>query len=369
MATLVIPAHQLASTLELADEGLWQAVSVRDTSFDGQFVYAVRSTGIYCSPSCPSRRPARHQVAFFLVPEAAEQAGFRPCRRCRPHLHPSTDPQLEMVRRICQRVRDSSESRPTLSQLGAEVGLSPFHLQRMFKRAMGITPQQYADACRLNTLKKNLKKGQTVTHALYEAGYGSSSRLYERSSAQLGMTPASYQRGGPSVHIGYTIAGSPLGLLLVAATECGICAVSLGDDESVLESALRCEYAAAEIRREDTALKDGVEAILQHLSGRLPRLDLPLDIRATAFQRLVWEQLKGIPYGETRTYGDIAKALDQPTAARAVAKACGLNPVALLVPCHRVVRKDGSIGGYRWGVARKEALLDQERSLSGSRDD
>jgi AraC family transcriptional regulator of adaptative response/methylated-DNA-[protein]-cysteine methyltransferase len=229
---------------------------------------------------------------------------------------------------------------------------------------MGITPRQYADACRLGILKTNLKKRRTVTDALYEAGYGSSSRLYERSSAQLGMTPATYQRGGLSVQIVYTIVGSPLGLLLVAATGIGVCAVSLGDDEASLEAFLRGEYAAAEIRREDEQLKEWVQAILQHLSGRLPRLDLPLDLRATAFERLVWEQLKGIPYGETRTYGDIAKVLGKPTAARAVAGACRSNPVALLIPCHRAIRKDGGAGGYRWGVARKEALLAQERSLS-----
>lgn len=362
------PEH-LLPTFELAEEYLWRAVLVRDTRFDGQFVYAVRSTRIYCNPSCPGRRPGRQQVAFFLVPEAAEQAGFRPCRRCRPHLHPSTDPQLEMVRSTCQHVRNNSEGPPSLSELSAAVGLSPHHLQRVFKRVMGITPRQYADACRLGILKTNLKKRRTVTDALYEAGYGSSSRLYERSSAQLGMTPATYQRGGPSVQIVYTIVGSPLGLLLVAATGIGVCAVSLGDDEASLEAFLRGEYAAAEIRREDEALKEWVQAILQHLSGRLPRLDLPLDLRATAFERLVWEQLKGIPYGETRTYGDIAEVLGKPTAARAVAGACGSNPVALLIPCHRAIRKDGGAGGYRWGVARKEALLAQERALSRLEDD
>ncbi len=357
-----------ANTDGLVEKDSWCAVLERDARFDGKFVYAVRSTRVYCKPSCPSRRPDRKQVAFFSMPEAAEQAGFRPCRRCRPQLHPSHDPQIEMVRRVCQHIRnnsrDNSESFPTLPRLSAGVGVSPYHLQRTFKRLMGITPRQYADACRLGTLKVNLKNGRSVTDALYEAGYGSSSRLYEHSSAQLGMTPAAYRRGGPSLHIAYTFADSALGLLLVAATQQGVCSVSLGDDEMALEEALRREYMASEVRREDTVLKEWVEAILHHLSGRLPHLDLPLDIRATAFERLVWEQLKRIPYGETRSYGEIGAALGRPKAARAVARACGANPVALLIPCHRAIRKDGSAGGYRWGAARKEALLARERTLA-----
>lgn len=350
----------------LAEEAQWRAVLARDAHYDGEFVYAVRSTRVYCKPSCPSRRPQREQVIFFPVPDMAEQAGFRPCRRCCPQMDPARDPQLEMVRSVCQHIRDASESLPTLTQLAAKAGVSPYYLHRLFKRVTGITPRQYADTCRLGTLKMSLKNGRSITDGLYQAGYGSSSRLYEQSSAQLGMTPAVYRRGGPSRGIAYTVVGSPLGLLLVAATERGICAVSLGDDEKTLEVSLHREYPASEIRREDAALKEWVQGILRHLSGRLPHLDLPLDIQATAFERLVWEHLKDIPYGETRSYGEIAEALGRPKASRAVARACGLNPVALLIPCHRAIRKDGGTGGYRWGLARKEALLAGERTFRES---
>jgi AraC family transcriptional regulator of adaptative response/methylated-DNA-[protein]-cysteine methyltransferase len=268
-----------------------------------------------------------------------------------------------MVRSVCQDIMASSEGLPTLTQLAAKVGVSPYYLHRLFKRVTGITPRQYADTCRLGALKTNLKNGRTIADALYEAGYGSSSRLYGQSSAQLGMTPAAYRRGGQGLQVYYVIVGSPLGFLLVAATERGVCSAKIGDDEASLEEALGREYAASKIRREDTRLGEWVEVILRHLSGRLPHLDLPLDVQATAFERLVWEQLQRIPYGETRCYQEIAAALGRPTSARAVGRACGANPVALLIPCHRVVRKDGDAGGYRWGIARKEALLDRERTF------
>ena len=363
---MVTAAEYQTNANGLAEEERWRAVLARDAQYDGGFVYAVCSTRVYCKPSCPSRRPQRKQVIFFPVPEMAAQAGFHPCRRCCPHLYPARDPQLEMVRSVCRHIREASENLPTLTQLSAKASVSPHHLHRVFKRVTGITPRQYADACRLGTLKMSLKNGRSITDALYLAGYGSSSRLYERSSLQLGMTPAVYRRGGPSLGIAYTIVASPLGLLLVAATERGVCAVSLGDDEKTLEVSLHHEYPASEIRREDTALKEWVQGILRHLSGRLPHLNLPLDIRATAFERLVWEQLKDIPYGETRSYGEIAEALGRPKASRAVARACGLNPVALLIPCHRAICKDGGTGGYRWGMTRKKALLAQEQAFCES---
>jgi AraC family transcriptional regulator, regulatory protein of adaptative response / methylated-DNA-[protein]-cysteine methyltransferase len=347
----------------LAEEQKWRAVLERDASVDGEFVYAVRSTLIYCRPSCPSRRPQPEQVLFFPVPEVAEREGYRPCRRCLPHLHPSPEPRLEMVRQVCRHIEESSDNVPTLAELSTKVGASPYHLQRVFKQVMGITPRQYADACRLGKLKTNLKSGQSVTDALYDAGYGSSSRLYEQASSQLGMTPARYRNGGPGLRIGYAIVDSPLGRLLIAATERGVCAVCLGDDEAALEDALRREYPVSEIQQDDTALREWVQTILQHLSGQLPHIEVPLDIRATAFERLVWEQLTRIPRGETRSYRQIAEAIGQPSAARAVARACSHNPVAVLIPCHRVVRQDGSIGGYKWGAARKERLLAQEGAL------
>ena len=349
----------------LSEEQRWQAVLTRDGRYDGEFVYGVRSTGIYCRPICPSRRPQRKQAVFFPVPELAERAGFRPCRRCDPHRSRSSHPQLEMVRVVCKYIEGNFEPIPTLRELGTKVGVSQDHLQRVFKRIMGITPRDYANSLRVNNFKTNVKNGLSVTNALYETGFGSSSRLYEQSSDQLGMTPGSYRRGGPGLKISYTIVESPLGLLLVALTNRGVCFISLGDDEAALESALKREYPASEIGKGDTPLSEWTQAILRHLSGQLPHLDLPTDLRATAFERLVWEQLNRIPYGETRSYGDIAAAIRRPKAVRAVARACAANPVALLIPCHRVVRQDGDVGGYRWGSERKEALLDQERKLSG----
>ncbi|HEX5690118.1 MAG TPA: bifunctional DNA-binding transcriptional regulator/O6-methylguanine-DNA methyltransferase Ada [Roseiflexaceae bacterium] len=350
------------------EEGYWQAIQARDTSADGMFIYAVRSTGIYCRPTCPSRRPNREQVVFFQLPAAAERAGFRPCRRCHPDEAALREPQVELIQRACHYIAERLDSAPTLEDIGREVGLSPHHLQRTFKRIMGITPRQYADACRLGQFKARLKEGDDVTTALYEAGYGSSSRLYEQAPARLGMTPATYRRGGLGAQIEYTIADSPLGRLLVAATERGVCFVSLGDADADLEAALRSEYPAATIEANSNAgdsdvesgLHGWVKAILQHLEGQLPHLDLPVDVQATAFQWRVWEALRAIPYGDTRSYRAVAEALGQPTAARAVARACATNPVALVIPCHRVVGEDGGLRGYRWGAERKRALLEQE---------
>lgn len=248
--------------------------------------------------------------------------------------------------------------------MSSHVGVSPYHLQRTFKRVMGITPRQYAEAYRLGQLKTRLKEGDNVTRALYDVGYGSSSRLYERAGSELGMTPAAYGRGGPQTRIGYTIVDCQLGRLLVAATERGICAVSLGDADTALEAVLAEEYPASQIGRDDGKLGEWVGAILSYLGGQLPHLDLPLDIKATAFQRRVWQELQSIPYGSTRSYSQIASALGQPKAARAVAQACASNPVALAIPCHRVVREDGNLGGYRWGVERKEALLSREHEAA-----
>jgi AraC family transcriptional regulator of adaptative response/methylated-DNA-[protein]-cysteine methyltransferase len=342
------------------EESYWQAVQTRDANADGLFFYGVRSTGIYCRPTCPSRRPSRDQVVFFRLPEAAEQAGFRACRRCHPHTAASHEPQVELIRRACRYITEHVEHAPTLDAIGHEVGLSPHHLQRTFKRIMGITPRQYAEACRVGRLKTRLKLGDDVTTALYEAGYGSSSRLYEQAPARLGMTPVAYKRGGLGARIGYTIATTRLGRLLVAATERGVCFVSLGDDDAALEAALADEYPAAEIARDEGDFQGWVDAILRYLNGEEPHLDLPLDVQATAFQWRVYEALRAIPYGSTRSYRAVAEALDQPTAARAVARACATNPVALVVPCHRVIGEDGGLRGYRWGVERKRALLDQE---------
>jgi AraC family transcriptional regulator, regulatory protein of adaptative response / methylated-DNA-[protein]-cysteine methyltransferase len=353
-----------ASTESADDDAYWRAVLDRDARFDGSIFFAVRSTGIYCRPSCPARRPRREQVVFFRIPEAAERAGFRSCRRCRPRNAVMTDPQVEMVRRACLYIDNHSGESPTLEDLSAHTGVSPYHLQRVFKRLAGITPRQYAEAMRLDQFKTRVKKGATVTGAMYEAGYGSSSRLYERAPAQLGMTPADYRRGGKGLRISYTIADCSLGRLLVAGTEKGVCSVRLGDSDAALEANLLSEYPAADVNRDDQALSKWVEQLLSHLNGERPHLDLPLDVQATAFQWNVWEKLREIPYGSTRSYGDVARSMGRPTATRAVARACATNPVALVIPCHRVVREDRSLGGYRWGIERKRKLLEQEHSAA-----
>ena len=353
--------RQLPATVD--EDDLWQAVLTRDAGRDGSFVYAVRSTGIFCRPSCASRRPRRDRVLFFAVPEAARAAGYRPCRRCRPQ-KAAGNPNIDLVRQTCQRISAtlaSPEERVTLRSLGEALGISPYHLQRTFKRITGITPRQYADACRLGRLKARLKERRTVTMSLFEAGYGSSSRLYEQAAGQLGMTPATYRRGGLNARIGYTVVSCPLGRLLMGATDRGISAVYLGDDDGVLETALTKEYPAAQIRRDDLRLQRWVEEIVNHLSGHHPHLDLPLDVQATAFQRRVWQELQAIPYGSTRSYREVAQALGQPSASRAVARACATNPVSIVVPCHRVVRGDGSLGGYRWGLNRKRLVKARER--------
>lgn len=272
------------------------------------------------------------------------------------------DHQIECIRAVCRHIEANLEQPLTLDALGEHAGLSPSHLQRLFKKVTGISPRQYADACRLDRLKSRLKERRTVTMAMVEAGYGSSSRLYERAADQLGMTPATYQRGGPTVPIHYTIADSPLGRLLLGATDRGICAVSLGDEDRVLEDFLRKEYPAADVTRDDDALQPWITEIVEHLRGRQPHLALPLDVRATAFQWRVWQELLRIPYGETRSYRAIAAAIGQPKAVRAVGRACATNPVALVIPCHRAVREDGNLGGYRWGLGRKQALLKAEKA-------
>lgn len=350
---------QMIST-QNADQ-LWQAVVAKDARFDGQFVFAVSSTGIYCRPSCPSRRAHRERVKFFDLPEAAEQAGFRACLRCQPQRARVLDPQIDLVQRVC-RVLDSSEGETVkLAELASETGVSAFHLQRTFKRVMGISPKQYLAARRIGNFKTLVRKGDSVTSSLYESGFNSSSRLYENAADELGMTPATYSRGGRGVNISYATVASAMGRLLVAVTERGVCAVRMGDDDSELEQDLREEFPHAEIKRDDSGLHATVQAILNHLDNHDPHLDLPLDIRSTAFQRQVWEKLRAIPYGQTVSYGEVAKSLGKPGAVRAVGRACATNPVALVIPCHRVVREDQTLGGYRWGLERKKRLLSHER--------
>jgi AraC family transcriptional regulator, regulatory protein of adaptative response / methylated-DNA-[protein]-cysteine methyltransferase len=338
----------------------WQAVEARDASQDGSFVFAVSSTGVYCRPSCPSRRPRRESVAFFRRPDEAEKAGYRACLRCRPRAagHGAT----ETIRAICRYIEQHLDEPLTLARLGAEFHHSPFHLQRKFKAVLGITPKAYADSCRMNQLKSNLRAGHSVTRAMYDAGYSSSSRLYERTASQLGMTPDKYRRGAIAAPIRYTCADSLLGRMLIAATDKGICAIQFANSDDELEHGLRREFPFANRKRDDGALREWKENLLRQMRGQRLNSALPLDIQATAFQRRVWSYLQKIPFGETRSYAAVAKGIGRPSATRAVARACATNPVAVAIPCHRVVRKGGEMGGYRWGVERKKALLDLEQA-------
>lgn len=335
----------------------WEAVLARDPRYDGRLVYAVASTGIYCRPTCPSRRPARRQVTFHPGPTEAEAAGYRACRRCFPK---SATPAEQAVAQVLAYLDAHLDEPLTLERLGEEVGMSPAHLQRTFKRQVGLSPREYVAARRVERFKERLRDGDDVTTALYEAGYGASSRLYEQAGERLGMTPGAYRKGGAGLAIRYTLVDSPLGRLLVAGTERGLCAVTLGDDDEALEAALQREYPKAVITRDAAALGDWVQAVAAHLEAPGERLDLPLDLQATAFQLQVWKALRQIPPGATRSYGEVAAALGRPSAARAVARACASNPVAVVIPCHRVVPATGETGGYRWGTERKKRLLARE---------
>jgi AraC family transcriptional regulator, regulatory protein of adaptative response / methylated-DNA-[protein]-cysteine methyltransferase len=347
------------------DPRRWQAVQERDRGHDGDFVFAVSSTGIFCRPSCPAKRPRRENVTFFSKPADAEHAGFRACLRCHPKAADG-NPQSALVRAICRYIErhivdQHIEDRLTLGRLAKEFRRSPFHLQRTFKSVLGVSPKAYVDACRLRQVKQQLQSGHSVTDSLYAAGYGSSSRLYERTSAQLGMTPDKYRRGAIAATVRYTIANSPLGRMLIAATDKGICAISFGDSDQQLQQGLMREFPFATRRRDDEKLAQWSEHISGLIQGHETDMSLPLDIRATAFQRLVWEALQQVPRGQTSSYSALAKKIGMPQASRAVARACATNRIAIAIPCHRIVRQDGALGGYRWGVTRKEQLLALER--------
>lgn len=351
---VTVPAFQTIS-----DDQRWNAVLSRNRELDGSFVYAVRSTGIYCRVGCPSRRPRRPQVEFFPVPAAAEQAGYRACRRCHPRESVRKDPQVALVERAC-RLIEKSDNRLTLAGLGRSLRVSPPHLQRVFTRVTGVSPRVYAEALRSRRLRSALKSGETVSRALYDAGYGSPSRIYEDRAANLGMTPATYREGGAGMGITWATENTPLGRLLVAASSRGLCFVSLGDSDEELEERLAGEFPRALRARDDAGLRDQVQAVVARIAGRAPNDELPLDIRATAFQRLVWEELRRVPAGATVSYSELARRIGRPEAVRAVARAVACNRLAVVVPCHRVVRNNGDLGGYRWGAERKRWLLEAE---------
>lgn len=353
---------------ELHREAQWQAVLTRDRASDGKFVFAVSSTGVYCRPSCPAKRPRRENVSFFLRPQEAESAGYRACLRCRPKAT-SGNPQQELIKSMCRYIEQHLDEPITLAQIGAEFQLSPFHLQRTFKAALGITPKEYANSCRMRGFRQNLKAGHSVTRAMHDAGYNSTSRLYARTASELGMDPAKYRRGAIAAPIRYTCADSPLGRLLIAATDKGICSIKFADSDEELEQGLKQEFPYALRRRDDQDLADLAQKVMRLMSGNNSKKKglasaLPLDIQATAFQRRVWSYLQSIAFGETRSYAQVAKAIRRPTAVRAVAHACATNPAAVAIPCHRVVRSNGDLAGYRWGLERKKALLEMEAACS-----
>jgi AraC family transcriptional regulator of adaptative response/methylated-DNA-[protein]-cysteine methyltransferase len=355
-----LPRNLNVREIPNTDDERWRAVLARDGNSDGAFVFAVRSTGIYCKPSCAARRPNKDQVLFFPGPDAAEVSGFRPCRRCRPHdFGPSA--KIELIARVCKYVEANLDSKLTLSALSAQAGISPYHFQRTFKQVVGISPRQYVEAHRMSRMKRSLRNGQTVEKALNGAGFSSRSRVYEKVPNRLGVNPGTLRRGGVGLRIEYTIVDCPLGRLLLAATERGICAVCMGDSDAAVEAALDEDYPSADIQRNDEGMQEWASTLSDYFRGQRFDLNLPLDIRATAFQWRVWNEIKSIPYGNITTYSKIASALGEPNAARAVARACATNPVSLVIPCHRVVGKSGELRDYRWSAKRKHALLSLEQ--------
>src|SRR5258708_292622 len=339
----------------------WHAVETKNREFDGAFYFGVQTTGIFCRPSCSSKQPKRQNVSFFITPAEAEKAGFRPCLRCKPKNEYFPGPGAELITRAFQILQADDIEVPTIDELSRQLGVSPGHLQKTFKTILGLAPKEVMDMMRIENFKTNVREND-VTTSLYESGFGSSRSLYEKAGERLGMTPATYKKGGKDMNINYTIVDSKVGKLMVARTEKGICAVSFGDNAAELKNELEKEFFSATIEKNDAVLKDAVTAILKSLDGEKTILTLPLDLRASAFQMRVWSELRKIPYGETRTYGQIAAKLGSPKSFRAVARACATNPVALINPCHRVIASDGKLSGYRWGIERKAELLKQEKA-------
>ncbi|HEY0064280.1 MAG TPA: bifunctional DNA-binding transcriptional regulator/O6-methylguanine-DNA methyltransferase Ada [Telluria sp.] len=343
-----------------SDEERWAALGRRDKDADGAFWYSVSSTGVYCRPSCGARPALRKHVAFHDTQEAAQAAGFRPCQRCKPEQPPLAERQAQVVARAC-RLIDASDDEPNLDSLAEACGMSRFHFHRVFKAHTGITPKAYAAAQRAQRLAHSLGGAASVTDAIYAAGFNSSGRFYAGAPARLGMTPKAWRAGGSGEAIRFAIGACSLGAILVAATGKGICAILMGDDAEQLARDLQDRFPAADLQGADPQFEDTVAKVVGLIEVPGVGLDLPLDVRGTAFQQRVWEALRQIPSGETVSYAELATRLGMPAGARAIAGACAANPVAVAIPCHRVVRHDGALSGYRWGVERKRALLDREK--------
>ena len=345
----------------------WNSILQRDTTRDGHFYIGVLTTGVYCRPSCPARRPLRKNVRFYETTAHAESDGLRPCLRCRPLDASRASAHAAAMGSLCQYIEENVERTVKLDELAERSHLSPSHLQRLFKSIVGVSPKHYAEAYRLRILKSELRSSKDVAQAVYGAGFGSSSRVYERGDTRLGMTPGEYRRGGPGIDVTYATIESAFGLLLLGATDRGICFLQFGESLEALLAELQREYPAASLEpmRDPRAPEFArwAQALNRYLEGDEPLSELPLDVRSTAFQMKVWTYLQSIPRGQVRSYGEVAAAIGQPNAARAVGRACATNRVALIIPCHRVIRGGGELGEYRWGLARKRALLDAERAL------
>ena len=359
MSIAMIEASPPGPATTARADARWDAVRRRDAAFDGKFFFAVHTTGVYCRPSCASRAAKRENVSFFATAEAASRAGYRACKRCRPDKLGAPDPKVEAVRRACEKIAATEEA-PKLADLAARAGMSSFHFHRVFKRVTGVTPKAYAAQVKARRAAEGLRTAETITEAIYDAGFNSSSRFYESSAARLGMTPTALRRGGKGAAIRFAIGQASLGAVLVAATNKGVCAIMLGDDPDGLARELQDRFPRAELVGGDPVFERTVAEVVGLIEAPGQGLDLPLDIRGTAFQERVWQALRAIPPGRTATYAEIAKAVGQPKAVRAVAQACAANPLAVAIPCHRVVRSDGDLSGYRWGVERKRELLNRE---------
>jgi len=353
----------VASTFA-GDEEKWRAIVDRDSAADGAFYYSVRTTGVYCRPTCPARRARRANVSFHASTQAAQQAGFRPCKRCKPNEAPLAERQQDAVTRACRLIEDADES-VSLTTLADAVGMSPYHFHRVFKMFTGVTPKAYAAAQRARRVRDKLAQTDTVTEAIYAAGFNSNGRFYATATEQLGMTPTAFRAGGTGTTIRFAVGECSLGSVLVAASDKGVCAIFLGDDPDALARELQDRFPKSHLTAGDSAFDQWVAQVVGVVERPTLGLDLPLDIRGTAFQMRVWEALRQIPPGSTASYAEIAERIGMPKAVRAVGRACGANPIAIAIPCHRVVRTDESLSGYRWGVERKKELLKRERVFNG----